>query len=260
MAVPAVNGTHSANKGLFLMQQAGLRHRYLRERIPVRLAHDLAIREDNKYFFVKMNSRRLGGLQGKVNTLLKQMQDHLAAPSAPSRPDLDAFLAGRPMGLFEIARLHCAFASEALDQTEAADILADFNLRAGLPEKSIVPALRVFDPDSFEQLQAKVGGVTAISNRLSEITQRDTKNIQLGLTNLRNGYAWRNGGSKGDNRGRYRISTRYASLIHQACADVAPGGVNVPPLDELFSLHHDHYPVGTRLGTRPLERSEGAIY
>lgn len=260
MVVPTVGTGSAANKGLFLLQQAGLRHRYLRERIPVRVAHDLATREDSKYFFVKVKHKRLDGIRGKVNTLLQQMAGHLTGASCPARVDLDAFLDGRPMGLFEIARLHAAFSSDALDGTPADDILSDFGLRVGIPEKSIVPALRVFDPSAFDRLQAKIGGVAAVAEQMCAITERDSKNIQLGLMNLRGGYAWRNGDSRYQNRGRYRISTRYASVIHQACLNLAADPAMVPSFDALFSHHHEHHPVGTRLGTRPLERSEGAIY
>jgi hypothetical protein len=157
-----------------------------------------------------------------------------------------------PMGLFELVRLHECFRWPGLNAGEVA-ILTDYQLRDGIDRRSVVPMVRVFDPETVSPLLSRHGGsYRALADCMVEATKLERNLIDVGLDNLRSGYPHRG------RKARFRISRWHAQTIHDALGILAGAKADeLPRLDALFSYDP---PFGTKLGTKPLGRHDGALY
>lgn len=152
MPVPPANGGRSADKVLYLEQQAPEMARLLRHPISQAQAEDL-VRDDESgqtFFFVDTRGMNTTAFIKNRDTLVKASQEKI--PKGLNQPKKKEFLdIGKPdqmVDLFGALRLNEVLKTADLG-TKANQIVVDAGLRGGLPDNCLVRSLRTVNKADF---------------------------------------------------------------------------------------------------------------
>lgn len=158
MPVPAVKGGHSADKALYLEQQAPELERLLLHPLSKAEVTDLIQSNCQDYFFVDPRGMNTTALLENRQAIIRAIDEKV--PDGRSRPKNDEIRAlGKPrqlIDLFGAVRLNEVLKGADLG-AQVNQILKDANLRAGLPKDCLVRSLRVVDKARFEKLRRSLG-------------------------------------------------------------------------------------------------------